>query len=184
MAIRTAKTRISDPTFQETLSQGRVRGSGSVSHPVSPAAAAPDHPRFSHVEPLPLPGAGHCGSARAFPAPARAEGSAPAAMSQADPELLLRELGAWDWQLCRQELPAVLPRLLISFPAGLSGGCGGGVCILRSSTVLPNLCEGERWELCEGLGAGISLETVTAFPWYYKRVMESRKSRVVHLALG
>ncbi|XP_032923248.1 uncharacterized protein C1orf112 homolog isoform X2 [Catharus ustulatus] len=33
-------------------------------------------------------------------------------MSQADPELLLRELGAWDWELCRRELPAVLPRLL------------------------------------------------------------------------
>ncbi|RMC08278.1 hypothetical protein DUI87_14519 [Hirundo rustica rustica] len=47
-------------------------------------------------------------------------------MSQADPELLLRELGAWDWELCRRELPAVLPRLLISFPAGLSGGCGNG----------------------------------------------------------
>ncbi|XP_039586145.1 uncharacterized protein C1orf112 homolog isoform X3 [Passer montanus] len=33
-------------------------------------------------------------------------------MSQADPELLLRELGGWDWELCRRELPAVLPRLL------------------------------------------------------------------------
>ncbi|KAI1236512.1 hypothetical protein IHE44_0014762, partial [Lamprotornis superbus] len=27
-------------------------------------------------------------------------------MSQADPELLLRELGGWDWELCRRELPA------------------------------------------------------------------------------
>ncbi|XP_032553135.1 uncharacterized protein C1orf112 homolog [Chiroxiphia lanceolata] len=33
-------------------------------------------------------------------------------MSQTDPELLLRELGGWDWELCRRELPAVLPRLL------------------------------------------------------------------------
>ncbi|XP_041275978.1 uncharacterized protein C1orf112 homolog isoform X2 [Onychostruthus taczanowskii] len=33
-------------------------------------------------------------------------------MSQADPELLLRELDGWDWELCRRELPAVLPRLL------------------------------------------------------------------------
>uniref|UniRef100_A0A8C9G0D9 Uncharacterized protein n=1 Tax=Pavo cristatus TaxID=9049 RepID=A0A8C9G0D9_PAVCR len=32
-----------------------------------------------------------------------------------DSELLLRELGGWDWELCRRELPAVLPRLLISF---------------------------------------------------------------------
>ncbi|XP_062436874.1 FIGNL1-interacting regulator of recombination and mitosis isoform X1 [Rhea pennata] len=33
-------------------------------------------------------------------------------MSQTDPELLLQELGGWDWDLCRRELPAVLPRLL------------------------------------------------------------------------
>ncbi|XP_048801565.1 uncharacterized protein C1orf112 homolog isoform X1 [Lagopus muta] len=33
-------------------------------------------------------------------------------MSQTDPEVLLRELGGWDWELCRRELPAVLPRLL------------------------------------------------------------------------
>ncbi|XP_064576267.1 FIGNL1-interacting regulator of recombination and mitosis isoform X2 [Zonotrichia leucophrys gambelii] len=33
-------------------------------------------------------------------------------MSQADPEQLLRELDGWDWELCRRELPAVLPRLL------------------------------------------------------------------------
>ncbi|XP_074454886.1 FIGNL1-interacting regulator of recombination and mitosis isoform X1 [Larus michahellis] len=33
-------------------------------------------------------------------------------MSQTDPELLLQELGGWDWELCRRELPAVLPRLL------------------------------------------------------------------------
>ncbi|XP_009950348.1 PREDICTED: uncharacterized protein C1orf112 homolog [Leptosomus discolor] len=33
-------------------------------------------------------------------------------MSQADPKLLLQELGGWDWDLCRRELPAVLPRLL------------------------------------------------------------------------
>ncbi|KAK2543126.1 hypothetical protein Q9966_002935 [Columba livia] len=33
-------------------------------------------------------------------------------MSQTDPELLLQELGSWDWDLCRRELPAVLPRLL------------------------------------------------------------------------
>uniref|UniRef100_A0A8C2UEQ9 FIGNL1 interacting regulator of recombination and mitosis n=1 Tax=Coturnix japonica TaxID=93934 RepID=A0A8C2UEQ9_COTJA len=40
-------------------------------------------------------------------------------MSQTDPELLLRELGGWDWELCRRELPAVLPRLLISFLRGV-----------------------------------------------------------------
>ncbi|XP_074953107.1 FIGNL1-interacting regulator of recombination and mitosis isoform X1 [Phalacrocorax aristotelis] len=33
-------------------------------------------------------------------------------MSQTDPELLLQELGGWDWGLCRRELPTVLPRLL------------------------------------------------------------------------
>ncbi|XP_065697803.2 FIGNL1-interacting regulator of recombination and mitosis [Patagioenas fasciata] len=33
-------------------------------------------------------------------------------MSQTDPELLLQELAGWDWDLCRRELPAVLPRLL------------------------------------------------------------------------
>ncbi|XP_009869825.1 PREDICTED: uncharacterized protein C1orf112 homolog [Apaloderma vittatum] len=33
-------------------------------------------------------------------------------MSQRDPELLLQELGGWDWDLCRRELPVVLPRLL------------------------------------------------------------------------
>ncbi|XP_072724796.1 FIGNL1-interacting regulator of recombination and mitosis isoform X2 [Ciconia boyciana] len=33
-------------------------------------------------------------------------------MSQTDPELLLQELGGWDWDLCRRELPAVLPQLL------------------------------------------------------------------------
>ncbi|XP_008493996.2 uncharacterized protein C1orf112 homolog isoform X2 [Calypte anna] len=33
-------------------------------------------------------------------------------MSQTDPELLLRELGGWDGDLCRREMPAVLPRLL------------------------------------------------------------------------
>ncbi|XP_008944014.1 PREDICTED: uncharacterized protein C1orf112 homolog [Merops nubicus] len=33
-------------------------------------------------------------------------------MSQTDPELLLEELGGWDWDLCRRKLPAVLPRLL------------------------------------------------------------------------
>ncbi|XP_054240038.1 uncharacterized protein C1orf112 homolog [Indicator indicator] len=33
-------------------------------------------------------------------------------MSQTDPELLLQELGGWDCDLCRRELPAVLPRLL------------------------------------------------------------------------
>ncbi|KAF4799807.1 hypothetical protein TURU_050689 [Turdus rufiventris] len=60
-------------------------------------------------------------------------------MSQADPELLLRELGAWDWQLCRRELPAVLPRLLISFPAGLSGGCGGGVLRILTEMFLPHI---------------------------------------------
>lgn len=161
MVIRTAKTRISDPAFQGALSQGRVRSSGSVSHPVFPAPcphppalplrASPASPTWSRFRFRPR---GIVGARGAFPAPARAEGSALAAMSQADPELLLRELGAWDWELCRRELPAVLPRLLISFPAGLWGGCGGGVCILRSSTVQPNLCEGERWELCEGLGAG------------------------------
>ncbi|KFP21338.1 Uncharacterized protein C1orf112 [Egretta garzetta] len=40
-------------------------------------------------------------------------------MSQADPELLLQELGGWDWDLCRRELPVVFPRLLISFPGGV-----------------------------------------------------------------
>uniref|UniRef100_A0A8C6YM69 Uncharacterized protein n=1 Tax=Nothoprocta perdicaria TaxID=30464 RepID=A0A8C6YM69_NOTPE len=35
-------------------------------------------------------------------------------MSQSGPEPLLRELGAWDGELCRRQLPAVLPRLLIS----------------------------------------------------------------------
>uniref|UniRef100_A0A8C3TPZ4 Uncharacterized protein n=1 Tax=Catharus ustulatus TaxID=91951 RepID=A0A8C3TPZ4_CATUS len=66
------------------------------------------------------------------------KGSAAAAMSQADPELLLRELGAWDWELCRRELPAVLPRLLISFPAGLWGGCGGVLRIL-TEMFLPHI---------------------------------------------
>ncbi|XP_051480876.1 uncharacterized protein C1orf112 homolog isoform X1 [Apus apus] len=33
-------------------------------------------------------------------------------MSRTDPELLLRELGSWDWDACRREMPAVLPRLL------------------------------------------------------------------------
>ncbi|XP_067997619.1 FIGNL1-interacting regulator of recombination and mitosis [Melanerpes formicivorus] len=33
-------------------------------------------------------------------------------MSQTDPELLLQELGGWDFDLCRRELPAVLPRLI------------------------------------------------------------------------
>ncbi|XP_061201492.1 FIGNL1-interacting regulator of recombination and mitosis [Neopsephotus bourkii] len=33
-------------------------------------------------------------------------------MSQTDRELLLQELRGWDWDLCRRELPAVLPRLL------------------------------------------------------------------------
>lgn len=45
-------------------------------------------------------------------------------MSQTDLELLLRELGGWDWELCRRELPAVLPRLLISF---LRGGRRAGL---------------------------------------------------------
>ncbi|XP_055580341.1 uncharacterized protein C1orf112 homolog [Falco cherrug] len=33
-------------------------------------------------------------------------------MSQTDRELLLQELGGWDWDLCRREMPTVLPRLL------------------------------------------------------------------------
>ncbi|OWK60927.1 Uncharacterized protein C1orf112 [Lonchura striata] len=33
-------------------------------------------------------------------------------MSRADPALLLRELHGWDGELCRRQLPAVLPRLL------------------------------------------------------------------------
>uniref|UniRef100_A0A8B9SH01 Chromosome 1 open reading frame 112 n=1 Tax=Anas platyrhynchos TaxID=8839 RepID=A0A8B9SH01_ANAPL len=36
-------------------------------------------------------------------------------MSRTDPELLLQELGGWDWELCRRELPSVLPRLLCMY---------------------------------------------------------------------
>uniref|UniRef100_A0A672U945 Uncharacterized protein n=1 Tax=Strigops habroptila TaxID=2489341 RepID=A0A672U945_STRHB len=39
------------------------------------------------------------------------------------PFLFLQELGGWDWDLCRRELPAVLPRLLISFLGGRFGYC-------------------------------------------------------------
>lgn len=113
-----------------------MRGSGSVSLPIFPSRCPRlplrAVPRFSHVQPLPLPRArGLVGARGAFPASAApAEGSAPAAMSQADPELLLRELGGWDWELCRRELPAVLPRLIISFPAGRLGGCGKGTGVV------------------------------------------------------
>lgn len=57
-------------------------------------------------------------------------------MSRTDPELLLQELGGWDWELCRRELPSVLPRLLISFPRRRFGfwvvvgrGCAGGSAV-------------------------------------------------------
>lgn len=64
------------------------------------------------------------GAELSFPAAVAAEGSGARAMSQTDLELLLRELGGWDWELCRRELPAVLPRLLISF---LRGGRRAGL---------------------------------------------------------
>lgn len=111
-------------------------------------------------------------------------------MSQADPALLLRELHGWDWELCRRQLPAVLPRLLISFPAGHRTGCGkgtaavleGGVCILRSSTVRPNCVRESGGTFVRGRVQRISLGTGTAFSWN-NRLLGSRTSRVVHLAL-
>uniref|UniRef100_A0A8B9UN12 Chromosome 1 open reading frame 112 n=1 Tax=Anas zonorhyncha TaxID=75864 RepID=A0A8B9UN12_9AVES len=51
---------------------------------------------------------------RRFPPPC-AEVRGAAAMSRTDPELLLQELGGWDWELCRRELPSVLPRLLCMY---------------------------------------------------------------------
>eukprot|EP00075_Anas_platyrhynchos_P030129 XP_027319382.1 uncharacterized protein C1orf112 homolog isoform X1 [Anas platyrhynchos] len=51
---------------------------------------------------------------RRFPPPC-AEVRGVAAMSRTDPELLLQELGGWDWELCRRELPSVLPRLLCMY---------------------------------------------------------------------
>uniref|UniRef100_A0A8C3BG07 Chromosome 1 open reading frame 112 n=1 Tax=Cairina moschata TaxID=8855 RepID=A0A8C3BG07_CAIMO len=77
------------------------------------------------------------GSRRFRPPCAEVRGAT--AMSRTDPELLLQELGGWDWELCRRELPAVLPRLLCMYQESEDWTEHGRVLRIMTEMFLPHI---------------------------------------------